>query len=106
MTRSHFHSNRNRDLVLDPVNDEGSVDLDIGRSGRRDVSLQPVGAEDDIGITRALQHVLLHFVVAPVISALASRGIDQNLAAQFVGCRIEMDRAALELEATRVPNEA
>src|SRR5215472_6791129 len=81
-------------LVLAPVNAEHAVDLDMGGLSERDGSLDAVGDKGNLRIFLALEDIIVHFVVAAGVAAVAAGGIDDKFAGDLPGGRIEVDLTA------------
>src|SRR5579859_141452 len=67
-------------------------------AGKRHLALNPLWNKNNFWIILAVQHGVVHLSIAAVVSALATRGVDNDVAACFSGCRVKLNCAALQLE--------
>src|SRR3954454_17186867 len=55
---------------------------------RLELAAEALRLEDDLGVARALQDLLMHLVIAPGDAGLGARGVEHKPAAGLVGVRI------------------
>ena len=76
----HLHFGRHGDLAVDSVNVEHAVNLDGRFSRAGDGAFDLVGTKSNFRIALALQDFLMHLAVAHAAAALATFGVNHNLA--------------------------
>src|ERR1700746_3643695 len=89
-----------RDFVFGSMDAEHAMHLNRGGSGCGNFSFYAVGAEPDLRIARAFENVLMPLPVATTVAALPAGRIEHNLTADLLRCRVEMNLAALQREAS------
>ncbi len=81
------------------MNRERTLHLNCGISLGCDFADHLMGSKDDLGITLAFQHVLVHLMVARAVTSIAACSIHNNFTTGISVSPIEEDRTVLQLEA-------
>lgn len=68
-----------------------AMDAERGVTARDKVPLGRVGAKNNVRITLAFEHVLVHFVIASGNPGLSTGRVEDNFTACFAGGRIKLD---------------
>ena len=93
-----LHRESQGDWVFSSVEFENAFDLHFGVAPKVDSTGQLGGCEGDLGITLALQNLLVHLMVASLIPGVAAGSIDYDQAAGRAGRWVEVNRSSLESE--------
>jgi len=83
-------------LVVCAMKAEEAVHGDAKIALRRNLALDTLGEKDDLGEFLRFEDFPVHVVVAILVAALSTGGVDDDLSAGFAGGRFEQDAATLE----------
>jgi len=84
--------------MLGPMHRKHAMNLERGSARRGECALGAIGAEDDLRIAPALNHVLVHFVVPRAVAGFSAGRVEHYFSAGLAGCGIEMNVAMLQAE--------
>src|SRR5579883_2130942 len=91
---------RDAQLVLGAVNAKHAVHGQLRSNAPGDFSVEPVPPKSDLGVPRALQNLLAHFPVAPVVAGLPAGRVEHGFSENRPAGRVELQFALLAMERT------
>jgi len=100
MVRGHFDLDRQRHLMVCPVNAEDAVDLNGGCALGQDFAFDVIGMENDVGVLGALENFLMHLLIAHAIAGVAAGGIEYHFATDIARRWVVIDLASLKVKSS------
>src|ERR1700676_2990888 len=83
-------------FMLRAMQKKRSTHLYVGGTLRQDLPLDSIGTENHFGVAPALENLVVHFLVTPLVPALSTRGIGDEFSAGTAADWIEFHGAAFQ----------